>query len=141
MNDLAVFFDDFFSRNLLATAEANYPPYNVFKEGDDLVLEMAVAGFKQEDLTVSFDGQRLIVRGNKPAAQERAYLTRTLSARNFVRTFAVSGQFEAEQPTLEDGVLSIKLKSTHKARVLPILSVNSAPQLTAPQAQPQLTAT
>ncbi len=138
MNDLAVFFDDFFSRNLLATAEANYPPYNVFKEGDDLVLEMAVAGFKQEDLTVTFDGQRLIIRGNKPAATERAYLTRTLSARNFVRTFAVSGQFEAEQPTLEDGVLTIKLKSTNKARTLPILSIASQPRLTAAESQPQL---
>lgn len=130
-SDLAVFFDDFFTRSLLATADQTYPPVNVYKEDDAVILEVAVAGFKQTELTVEFDGQRLTVNGKKDAdrALTRKYLTRELSARAFSRSFAISGQYEPDQPKLEDGVLTIVLRGTNSKRTLQIVGPPSTPLL------------
>lgn len=122
-SDLAMFFDDFFTRSLLSTADLTYPPVNVYKDDDRVVLEVAVAGFKQSELTVEFDGQRLTVTGKRESttSENRKYLTRELSSRSFTRSFAVSGQYEPEQPTLEDGVLTIVLRGTNAKRTLQIV--------------------
>lgn len=130
-SDLAVFLDDFFSRSLLSTADLNYPPVNVYKTDNDVVLELAVAGFKQEELTIEFDGQQLTVSGKKltAAPEGRKYLTRELSSRSFVRSFAISGQYEPQQPTLQDGVLTVVLKGTNIKRTLQIAAPTSPPLL------------
>lgn len=130
-SDLAMFFDDFFSRGLSATSNLTYPPVNVYKTDSDVVLEMAVAGFKKDELTVEFDGQRLTVEGKKTSqsTSDRTWITRELSSRSFIRSFAISGQFEPEQPTLVDGVLTIVLKGTNTKRSLPILEGPSSTPL------------
>lgn len=132
-NDLSMFFDDFFTRGLSATSNMSYPPVNIYKRDGNVVLEMAVAGFKRDELSVDYDGQQLTVSGRKmsPAEDEaKQWITRELSARAFTRKFAISGQYEPDQPTLDDGILMITLKGQNTKRSLPILQRTDIPQLT-----------
>ncbi len=55
---MVIGFDDFF--NDIHNVEKTYPPYNIQKTGDDIyTLEMAVAGFKKSDISVSIENNVL----------------------------------------------------------------------------------
>ena len=57
-------FDSIFADlNRLAQAPRgdNYPPYNIVKHDDDnYSIELAIAGFKKEDISIEVDQQQLI---------------------------------------------------------------------------------
>ena len=76
--------------NLIESAASNgnagYPPYNIEQLGDnDYRISMAVAGFTQEELELSFQENLLTVKGNKQADTERHYLYQGIAERGFER--------------------------------------------------------
>lgn len=109
MNQLEKIFWNSFA----VPAQTNFPPMNIIKEGNDFRLELAVAGFKLEDLDVEYDGSKLEVRGvNKrsTANSNQEFIHSGLSRRNFHQTIAVRGQYDIEEVFLEDGILTIIMK-------------------------------
>jgi HSP20 family molecular chaperone IbpA len=99
-----------------------YPPYNSwFEQNGDCKIEMAVAGFTREELSVDFDGKSLIIRGEKTATtddtdndQKRTWVKRGLTRRTFIRRFEVRGTFLLDSAVLKNGVLTITLKDDNK---------------------------
>ena len=73
-------FNDFENR-----AQNNYPPHNVIKHDDNhFEIEIAVAGFNKDELSVEIDQDQLIIRGQKQTGlSEKAYLHRGLALRDF----------------------------------------------------------
>ena len=93
-------------------AASGYPPYNIERTGENAYrIEIAVAGFKSEDLNIEVKENLLTVQGRKPANDEaRRYLHRGLAERNFERKFQLADYVVVETAELANGLLSISLK-------------------------------
>ena len=92
----------------------NYPPYNVVKTGEHTYLiEVAVAGFTQGEVTVNVNEGQLIITGEKLSTDLPAghtYEHQGISARRFIRTFALMDYVEVVGATNRDGILTIRLE-------------------------------
>jgi molecular chaperone IbpA len=123
-------FDSFESRfaNQLTT---NYPPHNVVKTDEDTyVIEMAVAGFKKNEIAVEVEQDLLTIRGEATAPNEtaqRMYLHRGLSSRDFERTFSLAEHMIVKGAEIKDGILTITIEriipEDKKPRLIDIVEV------------------
>jgi molecular chaperone IbpA len=95
-----------------ADSASGYPPYNIETTGDNAYrIEIAVAGFRPEDLTIEVKENVLTVQGRKAANDEsRRFLHRGLAERNFERRFQLADHVVVVDAQLTDGLLSISLK-------------------------------
>jgi molecular chaperone IbpA len=102
-------FNDFENRHVSATT--NYPPYNVLKHDDDhFEIEVAVAGFDREDVTVEVDQNQLIIKGQRTKEEDIGkYIHRGLAARDFERVFTLMDHMEVGEAELTNGILSVKI--------------------------------
>ena len=91
---------------------SNWPPYNIETTGENAYrIEIAVAGFKPEELNVEVKENTLTVAGRKAANDEsKRYLHRGLAERNFERRFQLADYVFVTDAQLADGLLSITLK-------------------------------
>ena len=89
-----------------------YPPYNIETVGDNAYrIELAVAGFKADELDIQVKENLLTVTGRKTANDEaRQYLHRGLAERNFERRFQLADYVLVTDANLADGLLAITLK-------------------------------
>ncbi|RSC30032.1 molecular chaperone Hsp20 [Agrobacterium sp. FDAARGOS_525] len=84
----------------------NWPPYDIVKSGEDEYrIAMAVAGFSQEELTITQEQNMLFVSGQKANADDVQYLHRGIAGRSFQRRFEL-----ADHADLVNGLLTIDLK-------------------------------
>jgi molecular chaperone IbpA len=96
-----------------ASAESTgYPPYNIETVGDDAYrIEIAVAGFRPDELNLEVKENVLTVQGRKAANDDqRRYLHRGLAERNFERRFQLADYVVVTDADLSDGLLRIALK-------------------------------
>ena len=89
-----------------------YPPYNIERTGEnEYRIEIAVAGFKPDELTIDVKESVLTVTGHKAANDgERRFVHRGLAERNFERRFQLAEYVVVTEANLADGLLSISLK-------------------------------
>ena len=89
-----------------------YPPYNIERTDENAYrIEIAVAGFKPEELNIEVKEHLLTVQGRKAANDEpRRYLHRGLAERNFERRFQLADYVVVTDAALVDGLLAISLK-------------------------------
>lgn len=100
--------------NLIESAASNgnagYPPYNIEQLGDnDYRISMAVAGFTQEELELSFQENLLTVKGSKQADTDRNYLYQGIAERGFERRFQLADYVRVKGADLKNGLLHIEL--------------------------------
>jgi len=92
---------------------SNWPPYNIESTGEDAWrIELAVAGFKTDELNLEVNQNLLTVTGRKTANDdgERRYLHRGLAERDFERRFQLADYVIVTNAALENGLLTIDLK-------------------------------
>ncbi|HEY3888862.1 MAG TPA: Hsp20 family protein [Caulobacteraceae bacterium] len=91
---------------------SGYPPYNIERTDENAYrIEIAVAGFKPEELTIEAKENTLTVQGRKVANDEtRRFLHRGLAERNFERRFQLADYVVVTEAQLTDGLLAISLK-------------------------------
>ncbi|NDD65384.1 MAG: heat-shock protein [Acidobacteria bacterium] len=89
-----------------------YPPYNIERTGEDAYrVEIAVAGFRPDELTIEVKENLLTVQGRKAANDDaRKFLHRGLAERNFERRFQLADYVIVNDANLTDGLLSISLR-------------------------------
>ncbi|WFU12952.1 Hsp20 family protein (plasmid) [Rhizobium sp. CB3090] len=89
----------------------NWPPYNILKLGEDAYrIAIAVAGFAENELTITREANMLVVNGAKSENDEALYLHQGLPVRSFVRRFELADHVIVEGAKLENGLLLINLK-------------------------------
>ena len=97
-----------------AGSSTNYPPYNIVKTGDNTYqIEVAVAGFNEGDIDVTFHDGQLIITGEQKDKQESetiSFLHRGISARKFIRTFQLADYVEVQDAQVANGILTVSLK-------------------------------
>ncbi|OJU12617.1 MAG: heat-shock protein, partial [Caulobacterales bacterium 68-7] len=89
-----------------------YPPYNIERTDENAYrIEIAVAGFKPEELSIEVKENLLTVQGRKTANDEtRRFLHRGLAERNFERRFQLADYVVVKDAALADGLLSVSLQ-------------------------------
>ena len=118
--------------SLRQTADANYPPYNIERSGDDAYrISLAVAGFGVNDIAVTAEPDTLIIEGSKPEARE--YLYHGIASRPFRRVFSLADHVKVKEASFKDGLLIVDLvrevPESMKPRRIPILGAESSPQI------------
>jgi molecular chaperone IbpA len=105
------FFDSLNPLLDTAVGSSNYPPYNIVDVGDSKYqIEMAVAGFKESELSIETKQNRLTVSGTKDKKEEKTYRFQGLASRAFSRTFVLPEHLVVCGAALKDGILTIDLK-------------------------------
>ena len=101
------YFDDFFK----IQTPSNYPPYNLVQlNNHESKLEVALAGFKKDEVKVFTEFGKLHVEGIKEEKETNGeYQHRGLAQRSFKRTWTLSEDCEVRQVVFEDGLLTVEL--------------------------------
>lgn len=131
----AVGFDRVFdilnhSANMANKAETNFPPYSIVKRDDyNYQLELAVAGFNENEIEIVAEKNKLTVAGNKDDKDDRQYIMRGIAGRNFTREFILADTIVVRNVKLVYGILIIELENVipeeQKPRKIPINNVNT----------------
>ena len=94
-------------------SQENYPPFDLIKKGDnDYCIQLAVAGFKADEIDITAQQNVLIVSGRKSDETEQKgndYIYRGIANRSFERRFALADHIQVKGADLKDGLLSIGL--------------------------------
>lgn len=93
---------------------SNYPPHNIIRLNDnEFVLELAVAGFKRDEISMEEHQGVLTIKGDKKnslstdTTYESSYQFRGIANRSFSKSFRIAEYFEVSGATLEDGILTV----------------------------------
>lgn len=90
----------------------SYPPYNIVQVDDDnYIVELAVAGFAEQDLSIELKEQVLTVTASVEKDDESKYVHRGIAKRNFTRSFTLADTIEVVDANLTDGMLCIELRN------------------------------
>ena len=125
LRPLSIGFDSLFDHleSVLQFDEASksYPPYNIVKTDDThFVVEIAVAGFTKEDISVLVDGGKLIVATQSDTLDDRKIIHRGIAKRYFKKTFTLADNVEVVSASMADGLLSINVEKVIPEEQQPI---------------------
>ena len=120
LHKFGIGFDNMFDDLMRVSTQqstSNYPPYNIVQiNEDEYMISIAVAGFGQDNLSVTKDKKFLIIEGKHAAENVEVedttaiYLHKGISERSFRREFQLADHVEISNAHLELGILSIHLK-------------------------------
>ena len=90
---------------------SGYPPYNIEKLGEnEYRIQMAAAGFAEDELDLTVQDNVLIVTGRAAEESEgREFLHRGIAKRAFERRFQLADVIKVTEATFENGLLNIGL--------------------------------
>ena len=111
INRNSIGMDEYFDRLFnVHESSTNYPPYNLIQVSNvESRLELALAGFKKEEVNVYTEYGKLFVEGQKESRDDTNYVHRGMAQRSFTRSWTLSDDTEIRSVTFEDGLLSIQL--------------------------------
>ena len=104
---------DFFTDSFQGTQ--NFPPYNIIKrDGTSYDIEMAVAGFAEEDLDIEYADNVLTVssKDSDPFkdSKEPEYVHKGISARQFTKKFSLADDVIVNDASMKNGMLTISME-------------------------------
>jgi len=117
-------FDQIFDR-LLSTSvgtgqAATYPPYNIVRVTEnEFRIDLAIAGFNEDEVSVTVQDDRLTVESNKDHSGKETHIHQGIAERNFKRTWTLSPTIVVTDATFENGLLSINLLNEIPEKVKP----------------------
>ena len=103
--------DDYLDRFFNESPQSNYPPYNLIQVNNhESKLEIALAGFKKDELKVYTEFGKLYVEGSKEESKvDGTFIHQGLAQRNFERVWTVSDDTKVGSVEFTDGLLTVQL--------------------------------
>ena len=108
-------FDRLFDmlENSSGNGSENYPPFDLIKTGEnDYRIDLAVAGFRADEIDITAQQNVLIVTGKKKEEESDRgsdFIYRGIATRSFERRFALADHIQVRAADMKDGLLSIDL--------------------------------
>ena len=122
INKNSIGLDDYFNRFFDSDfPQSNYPPYNLIQlNNHESKLEIALAGFKKDEVKVYTEFGKLYVEGKKEESKDDGeFIHKGLAQRSFQRVWTVTDDTEVGSVKFEDGLLTVDLNKVvpeHHAR-------------------------
>jgi molecular chaperone IbpA len=118
-----------------------YPPYDIERTGENTYrITLAVAGFRDSELTITAERNLLFVEGQHTAepGQQREFLYRGIGARAFKQRFQLADHMKVTKAHLAEGLLSIELQREIPEVMRPRkIDIEAAPQPAGQQLEAQ----
>lgn len=107
------------------TGNDGYPPFNIEQVSDGAYrITLAVAGFGEDDLSITVEDNQLVIRGRQSDTGEgRTYLHRGIAARQFQRAFVLADGVEVASASMENGLLHLDLKRHQPETVVQTIQI------------------
>ena len=102
-----------------------YPPYNIEQTSDySYRITLAVAGFAEEDLSITIEDRQLVIRGRqRDDGACRVFLHRGIAARQFQRMFVLADGVEVGEAVMENGLLHLDLTRSRPETVVQTINI------------------
>ena len=103
--------DDYLNRFWDNDITSNYPPYNLVQVNNVLSkLEIALAGFKKDEVKVYTEFGKLSVEGKKEESKtDGEFVYKGLAQRSFTRQWTLADDTEVRSVEFADGLLTVEL--------------------------------
>ncbi|AEC53091.1 small heat shock protein [Synechococcus phage S-CRM01] len=117
--------EDFFRRlDHMHDTRSNFPPYNIVKQDENNhFIEIALAGYRKNDLEVSVEKHTLTVSG-KNEEDIREYTYKGIAQRSFTKSWNLGDDVKVDCVTHDNGMLRVYLRrevpEDQKKKILPI---------------------
>ena len=113
--------DDYLNQFWDSTTTSNYPPYNLVQlNNHESKLEIALAGFKKDEVKVYTEFGKLYVEGKKEESEvDGTFVHKGLAQRNFQRVWTITDDTKVGSVEFKDGLLTVELNKIvpeHHAR-------------------------
>ena len=104
-----------------------YPPYNIEAVTENAYrITLAVAGFREDDLSITVEDRQLVIRGRQADdVGDRIFLHRGIAARAFQRSFVLADGVEVAGASMEHGLLNIDLSRQVPETVVQTIRIGS----------------
>lgn len=102
-----------------------YPPFNIEQTSDHSYrITLAVAGFGEDDLSITVEDRQLVIRGRQHDDTEgRVFLHRGIAARQFQRMFVLADGVEVGEAIMENGLLHVDLTRATPETVVQTINI------------------
>ena len=110
------------------TATEGYPPFNIEQSSDNAYrITLAVAGFREAELSITVEDRQLVIRGRQEDDGEgRIYLHRGIAGRAFQRSSVLAEGVEVAGAMLENGLLHVDLHRSIPEPVVQTIKISKA---------------
>jgi molecular chaperone IbpA len=115
------FFDAFDGLSADKFTPSTFPPHNIVKIDDNnYLVELAVAGFSDEDISIEVVKNQLEISGKKTEKDaNRSYLHQGIGTRSFKKTVHMAATVQVKGASLADGILTVELENVIPEENLP----------------------
>lgn len=97
-----------------------YPPYNIVKLGEhDYAIEVAVAGFNQDEIDITAEGNKLSIIGKVKNTNPGQFLHKGIATRDFTHQFTLAETVVVRSADMVNGMLVVKLENVIPEEKLP----------------------
>lgn len=102
-----------------------YPPFNIEQTSDlSYRITLAVAGFAEEDLSITVEDRQLVIRGRQTDdSAGRVFLHRGIAARQFQRSFVLAEGVDVGEAQMENGLLHVDLTRAKPETVVQTIKI------------------
>jgi molecular chaperone IbpA len=85
-----------------------YPPYNIVRNGDNIRIELAVAGFSEKDVSVDVQDSALMIKSiSNSDESDTDFLYKGIASRSFERSFHLAKTVIVDDAKLVNGILTV----------------------------------
>ena len=111
INRNSIGLDDYLNRFWDDNTSSNYPPYNLVQVSNvESRLEIALAGFKKDEVKVYTEFGKLSVEGQKEESKnDGEFVHKGLAQRSFTRQWTLADDTEVRSVSFNDGLLVVEL--------------------------------
>lgn len=102
-----------------------YPPFNIEQTSESSYrITLAVAGFADNDLSITVEDRQLVIRGRQGEDSEgRVFLHRGIAARQFQRSFVLADGVEVGEAIMENGLLHVDLTRAQPDTIVQTIAI------------------
>jgi molecular chaperone IbpA len=106
------FFVESIQKELESLGNSTYPPCNIYSTNESTFIELALAGFKQDEISIVLEKNTLIVKGSKEKVDQPdvVWRQRHISNKNFTRKFPLAEWAVVKDASFVNGLLTIELQ-------------------------------
>ena len=116
--DLSKFWLGLDMPSMPSYTDTGYPRYNVIERKGNYRIEVAVPGWKKEELEIIAEGEELRITGKKEHKLHdgEVFVHQGLSLKSFDRRFILNPDLQVDRVNLQDGLLTIALSRTPNSK-------------------------